>query len=136
MTMETSNTLPTPIDAAKIRTMAACIAAVCLTGIGNPATADEIATGNPDLSIRWDNTLRYLGAMRMEGRDARLAANPTADDGNFKFDQHDIGGNRIDWLTEGGVIHQPALHRFQGGHRQGSERRRRVRPAGLYDERP
>jgi len=37
------------------------------------AGAADIATGNPDLKLRWDNTLKYSAAFRLKERSAVLA---------------------------------------------------------------
>jgi hypothetical protein len=62
--------------------------------------ADEIDTGNPDLKIRWDNTVRYNLGMRAEGQDSRILANPSYDESDAKFGKHDIVTNRLDLLSE------------------------------------
>lgn len=84
-----------------------CVAAACIgCGVAGQAMAVEIATGSPDLAIRWDNTVRYLAGMRMEGRDSRIANNPTADEGDFKFDKHQIVANRLDLYSEMDIVYK------------------------------
>ena len=38
----------------------------------SPAWAFQFATGNPDLRISWDNTIKYSTAFRVEGRSDKL----------------------------------------------------------------
>lgn len=64
------------------------------------ASAVEIETDNPDLRVRWDNTLRYNLGVRMEGQDSRLLASPSYDESDSKFGRHDIVTNRVDVLSE------------------------------------
>ncbi|WP_083684347.1 DUF1302 domain-containing protein [Massilia putida] len=86
--------------------LAACLAVAMLGGVASTASAVEIATGNPDLSIRWDNTLRYLVGVRAEGRDPRIANNPTADEGDFKFDKGQLVANRLDLFSEMDIVYK------------------------------
>jgi hypothetical protein len=85
--------------------LAACIA-VALGSVVPAASAVEIPTGNPDLSIRWDNTFRYLAGIRAEGRDSRIANNPTADEGDFKFDKGQMVANRLDLYSELDIVYK------------------------------
>jgi hypothetical protein len=91
----------------KLSKAAACVAAAFMgSAVGSSALAVEIPTGNSDLSIRWDNTLRYLGGVRMEQRDGRIANNPTADEGDFRFDKHQVVANRLDLFTEMDIVYK------------------------------
>ena len=74
------------------------LAAACAAS-ATGATAAEFDTGNPDLSLRWDNTLKYSAAWRVKGRDAALLGRPNTDDANQNFDKG-LVSNRVDWLTE------------------------------------
>lgn len=65
-----------------------------------PALATEIAVANPDIKMRLDTTVRYTGGFRMEGQDPRLLRNFVYDEGDSKFDKHDMVTNRVDLLTE------------------------------------
>ena len=68
------------------------------------AQAFEFDTGNPDLSVRWDNTVRLNYASRVENRDNRIANNQLSDEGDFAFDKGDAVAKRIDLLTELDVV--------------------------------
>lgn len=62
--------------------------------------AAEIDTGNPDLSARWDNTVRYNLGVRAESRDSALARNASYDESDAKFDRGDVVTNRVDLMSE------------------------------------
>lgn len=63
------------------------------------AHAVELDTGNPDLNIRWDNTVKYNYAYRTESQDSRILASPNFDDGNRNFDKGTVS-SRVDLLSE------------------------------------
>lgn len=74
------------------------------------AHAFSIDTDNDDLSIRWDNSLKYSNAFRVRGQSNALL-NPVdsgfarnTDDGNRNFGKGLIS-NRVDWLTELDVVY-------------------------------
>lgn len=81
------------------------LAVAVAAAIGSPASqALMIDTGNPDLRVLWDTTVKYSSAFRVEGQDSRLLSEPQAnwpntDDGNRNFDKGLIS-NRLDVLTE------------------------------------
>jgi hypothetical protein len=63
-----------------------------------------IDTGNPDLSVRWDNTVKYNASWRVEKQDAKGPASNTGaqintDDGDRNFGRGLIS-NRLDLLSE------------------------------------
>ncbi|MBS0441608.1 MAG: DUF1302 domain-containing protein [Proteobacteria bacterium] len=62
--------------------------------------AFEIDSGNPDLSIRWDNTVRLNLATRVEGRDPKIGNSAVADEGTYSFDKGDMVAQRLDLLSE------------------------------------
>jgi hypothetical protein len=99
------------------RVRLACVVSAGL--LATQAQAMEIETGNPDLSLRWDNTLRYGAAFRVRDRNAALLGNPNGDDGNRNFNKGLIS-NRIDILTELDAVYDK---RFGA----------RVSAAGWYD---
>ncbi|MCC4118957.1 DUF1302 family protein, partial [Aromatoleum toluclasticum] len=57
-------------------------------------------TGNADLQVRWDNTLRYNIATRVEGRNGKVANSALTDEGTYSFDRGDLVTNRLDLLSE------------------------------------
>lgn len=72
------------------------------------ARAFDANTGNGDLSIRWDNTLKYSSAFRVQRqRDTLLTGDvfsANTDDGDRNFNRGLIS-NRIDWLSELDVVY-------------------------------
>ena len=77
------------------------LTAICLAiaGLG-AAQAFEIDTGNSDLTLRADTTVRYNLGARMDKQDTRILNNNTYDESDSKFGQHDIVTNRLDLLGE------------------------------------
>lgn len=76
------------------------IASVCAALMGAPAAhAVEIDVGNPDLKLRWDNTVKYSAAVRTGKQSDALLANPNNDDGDRNFSRGLIS-NRLDLLSE------------------------------------
>jgi hypothetical protein len=89
------------------------------------AQAFEIDTGNPDLRVLWDTTVKYSAAFRMEDADSRLISEPffhwpNTDDGDRNFRKQGLVSNRLDVLTEMDVIYK----KYYGF---------RVSAAGWYD---
>jgi len=87
---------------ARMRSVA--LAAATCIGAG-AATAAEISTENPDVSVRWDNTLKYSAAWRVENQDPLLLRNPNLDDGDRNFSKGLIS-NRADLFSEFDVVHR------------------------------
>ncbi len=79
---------------------AALAAAFALPGA---VGAFEINTGNEDIQLRWDNTVRLNIVERIEAQDEAMLKNPNFDDGDRNFDRGRVF-TRIDWLTEFDVI--------------------------------
>ncbi len=86
-----------------VRAMAAVLAAALS---GGSALAFEIDTGNPDLSIRWDNTIRYNLGLRVEGRDNNIGNSAVSDEGTYSFNTGSVVTNRIDILSELDVVYK------------------------------
>ncbi|MBI5444055.1 MAG: DUF1302 domain-containing protein [Deltaproteobacteria bacterium] len=82
----------------------AALAALMLTALsaGRSGHAFNISTNNPDLKMRWDNTLKYSLGLRVEDPSSKVegsAFNPNLDDGDRNFDRGLIS-NRFDVLSE------------------------------------
>ncbi|MDB5869512.1 MAG: hypothetical protein JWP96_1844 [Polaromonas sp.] len=73
---------------------------IAITAWAGSAAAAEIDTGNPDLTLRLDTTIRYNLGMRAEGQDNRILANSTYDESDSKFGRGDVVTNRLDLLGE------------------------------------
>ncbi|MBR7521490.1 MULTISPECIES: DUF1302 domain-containing protein [Pseudomonas] len=76
--------------------------AAALLACTNQAVAFQIDTANPDLSLRWDNTVKYSAAWRMQDRSSKLSEGQVArnqDDGDRAFGKGLIS-NRLDIFSE------------------------------------
>lgn len=70
----------------------------------SPAFAFQIDSGNPDLRMSWDNTVKYSAAWRVKDADSDIADNSVGvqantNDGDLNFDKGLIS-NRLDLLSE------------------------------------
>ncbi len=77
------------------------LAAALVYGLPS-AQAFQIETGNPDLSLRWDNTLKYSTASRLKNQSSKLTDGQVSlnqDDGDRAFGKGLIS-NRLDILSE------------------------------------
>ncbi len=101
------------------RRAAAIAVASTLVAMGG-AQAFEIETGNPDLAVRWDNTVRYNLGARAQSQDAAILGAPNYDDGDRNFGNGSLVTNRFDVLSEFDLV-----FRRQYGFR--------VSAAGWYD---
>ena len=68
------------------------------------ASAMEFDAGNPDLAIRWDNTVRLNYGVRVEQRDDKIGNSAVADEGTYSFDRGDAIAKRFDLLSELDVV--------------------------------
>jgi len=80
---------------------AAALWVVC----GSAAQAFEIDTGNPDLAVRWDNTVRANLAARVEGRDNKIGNSALSDEGDYSFNNGDLVAKRLDLLSELDIVY-------------------------------
>ncbi len=80
----------------KLRAAATAVAALFAAN----ANAFEITTGDPDLQVRWDNTVRYNLGVRAQSQDSKILGNTNNDDGDRNFANHSIVTNRLDVLSE------------------------------------
>ncbi len=81
----------------RLRSTALMLAAAAVSG---SASAADVDTGIPDLSLRWDNTLKYSAARRLQDADAALASDPNQGDGDTNFRKAGLISSRVDWLSE------------------------------------
>jgi hypothetical protein len=71
------------------------------------AHAFELDTGNPDWSVRFDNTVKYNYGVRTENADKRMLGTPNNNDGDANFRRAGTNiTNRLDLLTELDVVNQ------------------------------
>lgn len=81
------------------------LASAIMAGLGlAPVQAMEIPTGNEDLSIRFDNTLKLNYAQRVESANSKLANAWNNNDGNRNFSAGSAVSQRFDLLTELDVV--------------------------------
>jgi hypothetical protein len=104
----------------RLSVSAAAVAAAFACG---QAQAFEFDTGDSDLKVRWDNTIKYSTIYRLQDPDsaqlARYVGSPAGDgDRNFK---KGIASNRLDLLTEFDVVH-------------GGNKGLRISGTGWYDD--
>jgi hypothetical protein len=74
--------------------------ALALALVVGPAAALQVDTGNPDLQLRWDNTLKYSAGYRLKNADPTLAGDVNLGDGDTNFGQRGLISNRLDLLSE------------------------------------
>ncbi|MCY1263191.1 hypothetical protein D9M68_177630 [compost metagenome] len=82
--------------------------AILAAALGAPsAQAFEVDTGNPDWSVRFDNTIKYNYGVRTESADKRMLNTPNNNDGDYNFRKSGTNiTNRVDLLTELDVVNQ------------------------------
>ncbi|MEN3366626.1 MAG: hypothetical protein V7606_3900 [Burkholderiales bacterium] len=85
-------------------TIAAAIALACVSMAA--ADAATIDTGNPEIELRWDNTIRYNAGVRTEGINRAFYNNPQYDETEGRFKRGDLITNRIDVLSELDLVYQ------------------------------
>jgi len=81
-------------------------AAAALTLLAGGASAIEFDTGVPDLTVRWDNSVRLNLATRVESRDDKIGNSALADEGTYSFDKGDMVAKRFDLLSEFDVVYK------------------------------
>jgi hypothetical protein len=68
--------------------------------------AFEIPTNNEDLTIRWDNTVRYNAGFRVQSQDPAITGNANANDGDLNFKNGSLVTSRFDVLSEFDLVWQ------------------------------
>jgi hypothetical protein len=86
----------------RLATLAAAIA-VAIPGV---VQAFEVPTDNPDLAVRFDNTIRANYGLRVESRDSKIGNSALADEGDYRFDNGHAVAERIDLLSELDVVYK------------------------------
>lgn len=81
------------------------LVAASLVALGGAANAFEIPTGNNDVSLRWDNTLRLTVSGRLKGQNKDILNSPQNDDGDRNFNTG-IVSDRLDILSEMDVAYK------------------------------
>jgi hypothetical protein len=88
-----------------LRLTAISAALVVAFALPQASNAFEIETGNDDLVIRWDNTVRINVVTRVEKQDEAILKNPNNDDGDRNFDRGHLF-TRFDVLSEFDFIYK------------------------------
>ncbi|NVM74479.1 hypothetical protein FHW83_000239 [Duganella sp. SG902] len=81
------------------RGLAAAAVAAALQTAAASGWAVEIESGNPDVKVRWDNTVKYSNAFRLKSAAPGLIVDANTDDGDRNFSTGLIS-NRVDLLSE------------------------------------
>ena len=98
-------TVVRPSRCALMTTPSRSAVAVALALATFRACATDFDTGIPDLSVRWDNTVKYSAARRLEQPLPSLLGNPNTDDGDRNFHKGLIS-NRFDLFSELDVVYK------------------------------
>ena len=80
------------------------LAAAIAVAVPGAVHAFEIPTDNPDLAVRFDNTIRANYGLRVESRDPKIGNSALADEGDYRFDTNDAVAKRIDLLSELDIV--------------------------------
>ncbi|MWV17041.1 DUF1302 family protein [Pseudomonas sp. L-22-4S-12] len=91
---------PVSTSVLRLTALALCVAAAGQVG------AFEIDTGNEDLQLRFDNTIRYNIGQRLESQSKAILGNANNDDGDRNFNKHSMVANRLDILTETDLVYK------------------------------
>src|SRR3546814_20892811 len=81
------------------RSASTLLALAALVLSGN-ALAMGIDVGNKDVSLRWDNTVRYNLGLRVDERNSKIGNDAIAAEGTYSFDQGDTVTNHLDLTTQ------------------------------------
>jgi len=82
------------------------VLAVAAISSAGTVTAMPIDLGNPDLELRWDNTLRYNLGLRAQKQEKALSLSSGQQVSDNKFDRGDVVANRLDLLSEMDLIYK------------------------------
>jgi hypothetical protein len=88
---------------ARLAVLAASVGCALAPGV---VDAMEIDTGNPDVAIRFDNTIRYNLGVRAQSQDKAIMNTPGNGNSDAKFDRGDVISSRIDLLSELDVVYK------------------------------
>jgi hypothetical protein len=110
-----------PVQQMMLRRHALSVAAMALCAACSSVGAFEIDTGNDDISMRFDNTVRYNLGRRVQDQNSAILKNLNTDDGDRNFGNNSIVNNRLDLLSEFDAVYRK---------RYGA----RVSASGWYDQ--
>lgn len=92
--------------ARRLRLMPHVLMAMAAIGITGGAVAMDLSPSDSDLSINWDNTIRYSLGQRVEKQNQIFINTPHFDESDLKFKRGDIVTNRVDVLSEFDLIYK------------------------------
>lgn len=83
------------------------LASAIMAGLGiAPVYAFEVDTGNPDVAVRFDNTVKMNYAQRVESADSTLSNAWNNNDGDRNFRSGSAVSERVDVLSELDVVYK------------------------------
>jgi hypothetical protein len=84
---------------------------LCCLGalVASPSEALEITPANEDLTLRWDNSLRYNLGWRTQAPSPSIAGNLNFDDGDRNFGKGHLVASRLDLLSEADLVWRKRL---------------------------
>ena len=94
------------VRGARLRRCAVALAVGAMLGTATAACAFDIDTGNPDIQMRWDNTIRYNLGVRAQSQNTKILGSPNFDDGDRNFGNGSLVTNRFDVLSEFDFVFQ------------------------------
>lgn len=90
----------------RLRRHAMNATAAAVVGFCSSVGAVEISTGNDDVQLRFDNTIRYNFGKRIEGQSSAIIGGANFDDGDRNFKKGSTVTNRLDLLTETDLVYK------------------------------
>lgn len=114
--MEKSRSMPRQNALMRRRPLANVVALLFAGTIAPSVLAMEIDVGNPDIKVRFDNTVKYSTAFRLRDQSPALSSCATClnqNDGNNNFNKG-LVSNRVDLLSEFDITSQSFGARISG----------------------
>lgn len=97
----------------RLRLSPSLIGAALLCNAAGIAQASQFDSGIADLRVRWDDTIEYSNAFRLQARSDAIMADFRTDDGDRNFAAGMVS-NRIDLLSELDLSYQNFGARVSG----------------------
>lgn len=89
-----------------VRTKLGASIALACAAVSGGAQAASFDTGNPDVELRWDNTIRYNGIFRAEKVNPAFFGSAAFDETEGRFKRGDMVSNRVDLLSEMDMVYK------------------------------
>lgn len=117
MKISNSRKQPETPTSTRVRRLTLAVAAALAAGAMQSAAAFTVDSANPDLKIRWDNTLKYTAGWRLHNPEQFVAdgngLQPNTDYGDLAHKKGLIN-NRVDLLSEFDVLYKNVGFRVSG----------------------